>query len=46
MEQIKNPIVKFGVFILLLMTLGIGAVWIILGIISPVLLILLIQHWK
>jgi len=43
--KIKNPIFKFGIFALLAMVIGIGVSWILLGIVSPVLLILLIQRW-
>jgi hypothetical protein len=43
--KIKNPIIKAGLYFLISLILGIGAVWILLGIISPVLLLLLIQKW-
>jgi hypothetical protein len=47
MEQTKqsNIFVKLGTYALLSMILGIGVVWVFLGIISPVLLLLLIQRW-
>ena len=43
--KIKNPFVKLGTYLLLAMVVGIGVSWILLGIVSPVLLILLIQRW-
>ena len=43
--KIKNPLVKLSLYALLAMVLGIGSAWILLGIASPVLLILLIQRW-
>ena len=41
--KIKNPIVKIGLYILMAMIIGIGSAWVILGIISPILLILLLK---
>jgi hypothetical protein len=41
----KNPYIKLGSYFLIAMVVGIGAAWVLLGIISPVLLILLIQRW-
>jgi UPF0716 family protein affecting phage T7 exclusion len=42
---IKNPLLKIAAYILVAMIIGIGAVWVLLGICSPVLLLLLIQKW-
>jgi hypothetical protein len=43
--KIKNPYIKLGSYFLIAMVVGIGAAWVLLGILSPVLLILLIQRW-
>jgi hypothetical protein len=43
--HIKNPILRFIGYIIIAMAAGIGISWVILGVISPVLLILLIQKW-
>jgi len=43
--KIKNPIIRFGTYLLLTMLVGIGAAWVLLGVISPILLVLLIQKW-
>jgi len=43
---IKNPIVKFASYVLLCMIIGIGLAWVLLGICSPILLVLLLLHWK
>jgi hypothetical protein len=42
---IKNPVIKFTSYILLSMVIGIGLSWVILGVCSPVLLLLLIMKW-
>ena len=44
-KKINNLIIKLGTYALLAMVLGIGCTWVLLGIVSPVLLILLIQRW-
>jgi hypothetical protein len=43
---IKNPAIKFATYVLIFMVMGIGLVWVLLGIFSPVLLFLLLLHWK
>jgi len=43
--KIKNPLIRYGVYLLLTMLVGIGAAWVLLGIVSPILLVLLIQKW-
>jgi hypothetical protein len=43
--KINNPIIKIGVYALMALVLGIGCAWVLLGVLSPVLLILLIQRW-
>lgn len=43
--KIKNPLFKFAAYALITMVVGIGAAWVVLGICSPILLVLLIQKW-
>jgi hypothetical protein len=41
----KNPVFKIAVYFLVSMIIGIGFIWVLLGVFSPVLLMLLIRHW-
>jgi len=43
---IKNPIIKVAVILFFSLLIGIGALWVLLGICSPVLLSLLILKWN
>jgi hypothetical protein len=43
---IKNPIIKFASYVFLCMVIGIGIAWILLGVCSPILLVLLILCWR
>lgn len=43
--MLKNPFLKIVAYILVSMIIGIGIVWVLLGISSPVLLVLLLLKW-
>ena len=45
LSKIKNPIIKGALYLFILMGLGIAAIWVLLGVMSPVLLALLIMKW-
>ena len=45
LKMIKNPILKAAVYVLTAMIIGIGGVWVLLGICSPIMLVLLLLKW-
>jgi hypothetical protein len=45
LKMIKNPLLKTAAYILTAMIIGIGAVWVLLGICSPIMLVLLLLKW-
>jgi hypothetical protein len=42
LKLVKNPIIKAATYVLLCMVIGIGLAWVLLGICSPILLVLLL----
>ena len=44
-KMFKNPILKAAVYILTAMIIGIGGLWVLLGVLSPIMLVLLLLKW-